>query len=153
MTKHNDGHMGRRLTEEEKEKVLISIIESGTITKAAEAIGMATSIIYDEIDRSKSFKKAIEQARNKYGDTLERIMDDRIREGTDKASGILLIFALKAIKPHMYREKVEHQIEGTLNIISGIPRPQDIKNNDVNNDDKNENVKRTRGRPRKNPIV
>ena len=114
--------MPDRITEDQKAKALKVYADKGTILAASLAISMSRETIYQEMKRDKEFKKAMINAKQSYVESLEDVLDSRIRSKTDKASAILLIFKLKKENPD-YRDKVEHKVDANVTIISGVPRP------------------------------
>ena len=114
--------MSIRITEEEKNKVIEVYAEKGTVLKAAQSVGMSKQTVHAEMNRDKEFKKAMTFAKHEYVESLEDVLDARIRSQTDKASAILLMFKLKK-EDHEYRDKVEHKVDAEITIISGVPRP------------------------------
>lgn len=116
-----------RITAEQKAKVIEGITKSGNNTIAAAHAGIHRTAITRECKRDKKFSDDIQVARDAYADVLEQIADRRIRDDTDKASAILLMFRLKALRPDMYRELSTVKHEGDIKIISGIPRPLSVK--------------------------
>ncbi len=116
--------MPERITKEQKDKVLEALQKSGNNTIAAQHAGIDRKTITRECKRDKKFAADVLSARDSYADLLESIADKRIRDGNDKASGILLIFRLKALRPDMYRESQTVHHEGNIKIISGVPRPE-----------------------------
>jgi len=116
-----------KITEEQKSKAIIVYAQTGNLTKAAHAVGLNRITLYRETKRSKTFRTELENAKAVYCDALEAILDERIeaaKDGKDKASAILLIFKLKAELPNKYRERIEHKVDTSVKIISGIPRPE-----------------------------
>lgn len=112
-----------RITEEQKAKVLEALVKSGNNTIAAAHAGVERHTITAECKRDKRFATAVQIARDAYADVLEAIADRRIKDDKDKASAILLIFRLKALRPEVYRENQTIKHEGNIKIISGVPRP------------------------------
>jgi len=112
-----------RLDEAKKEQVIKAYAIHGNYKKAAEAVGVSRSSVFNEMKKSAVFKKAMEEAKACYVDDLEAILDKRIKDGTDKMSGILLMFKLKAEQPDKYRENVSHKVEGSVKITTHIPGP------------------------------
>lgn len=115
--------MPNRITEEQKNKAVKEYAEHGTITRAANAIGMSRVTLYEEMKRSKEFKQAMLNAKKEYVEGLEDVLDARIKSASDKASAILLMFKLKK-ENHDYRDKMEHRVDAEVTIISGVPRPK-----------------------------
>ncbi len=114
-----------RITAEQKAKVIEALHKSGNNTIAAAHAGVDRNCITRECKRDKKFARDIQVARDAYADVLESIADKRIRDDTDKASAILLMFRLKALRPNMYRDNQTIHHEGNIKIISGVPRSID----------------------------
>lgn len=115
--------MSTRIIEAQKNKAIDVYAEMGTILKASQAVSVSRQTIYEEMKRDKSFKKAMTDAKQAYVESLEDVLDKRIRDNNDKASAILLMFKLKK-ENHDYRDKVEHKVDAEIRIISGVPRPK-----------------------------
>lgn len=131
VTKHPGGRPAHnRITEEQKAKVLEAIAKSGNYTVAAQHAGITRVSIWAESRRDKKFAADILQARDAYGDVLEAILDQRIKDGSKQAD-ILLMFALKANKPDKYRELSTVKHEGNIKIISAVPRSSNTVVKDI----------------------
>ena len=111
-----------RITEQQKNKAITTYKTFGTVTRAADACGTSRQTLYEEMKRDTAFKKAMTNAKQEYVESLEDVLDHRIRDANDKASAILLMFKLKK-ENHDYRDKVEHKVDAEVTIISGVPRP------------------------------
>jgi len=116
-----------KLTPEVRLKAVEAYAKSGILTVAAKEAGVCRTTLWAEARRNKAFKRQLEQAKGVYTDYLEGILNERIADGKDKMSGVLLMFKLKAEMPDKYRERVDHKVEGNIKIISGVPRPNDKK--------------------------
>lgn len=107
----------------------------GTITHAAEAVGIAASTHYGWLEQEKDGKREgyaemFAQAEKRYCDRIEREIDRRAIEGWDepvhyqgervdlvrKYSDTLLIFRAKAQMPQKYRDQSSVEITGGLTI-------------------------------------
>ena len=115
--------MSIRITTEQKNKALEIYAKHGTVLKAAQFASVSRQTIYEEMKRDKDFKKAMLNAKQEYVESLEDVLDARIRSHEDKYSAILLMFKLKK-ENHEYRDKVEHKVDAEITIISGVPRPK-----------------------------
>jgi len=115
--------MSNRITEEQKNKAIEVYAEMGTVLKASQSVGVSRQTIYEEMKRDKVFKQAMTHAKQAYVESLEDVLDARIKSKTDKASAILLMFKLKK-ENHEYRDKVDHKVDAEVTIISGVPRPK-----------------------------
>ena len=120
--------MSRRITEEQKQIALENYIESGNLTDAANAAGVARWTLWQEGKRNKDFREALDFAKQTYNEQFEKLLDERIKDPSDlykdKASALLLMFKLKAEYPDKYRERIDHKVEGNVKIITGVPRPE-----------------------------
>ena len=114
--------MSIRINTEQKNKAIEVYAKHGTILKASQFASVSRQTIYEEMKRDKDFKKAMTSAKQEYVESLEDVLDARIKSQTDKASAILLMFKLKK-ENHEYRDKVEHKVDAEVTIISGVPRP------------------------------
>jgi len=112
-----------RITEAQKNKAIEVYAEVGTVLKASQAVGVSRQTIYEEMKRDKTFKKLMVDAKQAYVESLEDVLDRRIKDKNDKASAILLMFKLKK-ENHEYRDKSEYKVDAEIKIISGVPRPQ-----------------------------
>ncbi len=115
-----------RITEQQKNKAIEVYAEMGTVLKASQAAGVSRQTLYEEMKRDKLFKKAMTFAKQEYVESLEDVLDHRIKSANDKASAILLMFKLKK-ENHEYRDKVDHKVDAEVTIISGVPRPNAVK--------------------------
>jgi len=122
--------MSQRLTEEQKKKAIEAYAKHGTLNKAGEVAGVSRITLWREMKRNKAFKEAMENAKQEYVEGLENLLDERIRDGDDKASAILLMFKLKAERPDKYRETISHKVDADIKVISAVPRPPDRKEPD-----------------------
>ena len=116
-----------RITEEQKQVAIEAYARSGNLSIAAKAAGVSRWTLWNEGKRNAKFRKALDNSKGSYTDTLEAILDRRIVDGYekgDKASAILLMFKLKAEMPEKYREHIDHKIEGEFVFVSHIPRPE-----------------------------
>ena len=118
--------MSNRITEEQKNKAIDVYAEMGTVLKASQSVSVSRQTIYEEMKRDKAFKTAMTNAKQSYIESLEAVLDRRIKDKNDKASAILLMFKLKK-ENHDYRDKVEHKVDAEVTIISGVPRPNAAK--------------------------
>ena len=115
--------MSNRITEEQKNTAVKEYAVCGTMSRSAGKAGVSRQTLYEEEKRDKKFKQAMLNAKKEYIDSLEDVLDARIRSAKDKASAILLMFKLKK-ENHDYRDKVEHKVDAEVTIISGVPRPK-----------------------------
>ena len=90
-----------------KKLFIAALKEWGTFAKASEASGVPRRTIRRYRDEDLEFAEAVADAVEEYGDELQQIMFDRIKNpskgiGTDT----LLIFALQGAKPETYRPQI-----------------------------------------------
>lgn len=96
--------------------------EMGVIRRACEVAGVGRRTHYDWMEAKPDYKEAFEAAKEDAADSLEVEVYRRAVTGVDKPAGwykgkaggmvreysdTLLIFALKALRPEKYRERVE----------------------------------------------
>lgn len=82
---------------------LISLAQTGNKTLSAQAAGVHFGAIKRAAQCSAEFAELEEMAREISIGRLEAIA----RARAEKSSDLLMIFLLKALKPHMYRDKYE----------------------------------------------
>lgn len=119
---------GHRLTPKRRKKFLAVLAESGSVTIAAETVGIRRQAVYKARDGDPEFYAAWDKALDTYLDKLEREADRRGVEGIDHPvtfqgvitdtykvfSDNLLMFRMKALAPQKYRENVK--IEGSVTV-------------------------------------
>ncbi len=95
--------------------------ETGSVSRAAQSVGIGRSTLYAWRGADTDFAHAFEDALAAYADALEIEADRRGVEGVEKGvyyqgqrvdsvrdySDTLLMFRLKALKPKIYREKTK----------------------------------------------
>ena len=87
-------------------RFLVAYAELGEITSACKASGVGRTTAHEwlKLD-SFGFKDRFKEAQDVHTDGIERIMWDRISTPTgNRGSDILLMFALKARRPDVFRE-------------------------------------------------
>jgi hypothetical protein len=90
------------------------------VTLAAKGAGIDRTSAYDHYKTQPDFAAAWDDAKDAAVEILEAEAWQRAR----KTSDTLIIFLLKAHKPQMYREKIEQQVGGQLEIV--VKREQRI---------------------------
>ena len=104
----------------------MALADSGSVTKASEAVGIQRQSAYEARDNDPEFFDAWDKALDAYLDKLEREADRRGVEGIDHPvtylgritdrykvySDNLLMFRMKGLAPQKYRENVK--IEGSV---------------------------------------
>ncbi len=83
--------------------------DTGIVRAACVAAGIDRSTAYDERRRSKTFAKAWDEAKEDAADTLEAVARQRATAKIEP-SDTLLIFLLKGMRPEVYRERYEVNI-------------------------------------------
>ena len=94
-------------------RFLNALALGGSVSRACRSCVMARANPYRWADKSVEFRDAMEEARDvgiqRLEDwALQRAMDD------DNPSDRLTEFLLKAHRPHVYRERVDHHIHGQV---------------------------------------
>lgn len=115
----------------EKEQILLDMLATGkSVYKAAAAAGIGRSTAYEWRDSDPEFKARWEEALEAGIDAMEDEAHRRAVEGVDepvfyqgevcgevrKYSDTLLIFQLKARRPEKYRENVDVNHRGNINV-------------------------------------
>ena len=110
-----------------KRAMLAHLAKTGNITAAAKGAKIERKSYYNWIEKDPDFLADSQRAINQYAEALEAEADRRAVEGVDEPvyqggklvgykrrySDLLLIFRLKALKPEQYRERYEHNIQGS----------------------------------------
>lgn len=84
----------------------------GTIKQAAKIADVDESNHRKNWVKDPEYREAFEEAKNRGVEDLE----DEARRRAKKGSDVLLIFLLKAARPHIYREKIDHAHSGTVEV-------------------------------------
>ena len=95
----------------------------GVLVAAGQACGVHRTTIANWMEQYVRFGEAMRKAKDQYVETLELLLDQRIK-GTGKMADTLLMFKLKREVP-AYRESsvFNNNNIGNINIISAVPRP------------------------------
>ncbi len=115
-----------------KQRFLDAYAQLGTVTSASEHVGISRRDHYHWMERDPDYPARFQTACEKAVDKLEREVVRRGAEGWDepvyqggklvgtvrKHSDLLLIFALKGLRPDKYREK--HSVEHTVVTVGAI---------------------------------
>lgn len=117
-----------KLSEKNTEAFLEILRDGGSVTTACQAIGVKRQSIYQRRANDPDFKEAWDDAVESGTDRLEDEAVKRARNSSD----LLLIFMLKARRPHLYRERIEQrvQVDSTHRFdLSGLPvrRLEDLR--------------------------
>ena len=113
---------------------LAAYLETGSITRAAEAAGIQRQQHYRRLKEDPQYAAAFEEAREQFGDALEEEAIRRAREGVEEpvyyqgvvCGGIqrysdgLMQFLLRGVKPEKYRERKEIQHTGAVEIVERL---------------------------------
>ena len=117
-------------TSERKEKFLEVLSETCNVSRSAEAIGVSRQTIYQHVDKDPDFATAFEKARMLGAYSLEDEMVRRGKEGILKPifykgqevgqvkeySDTLLIVLAKGALPDKYKDRVEQEQKGAIEI-------------------------------------
>ena len=121
-------------TAKKMEKFLLTLAETGNVSKACKKSGLARASAYEHKNADPEFASAWAQAAEIYLEVLEAEADRRAVQGTLKPiyqrgikvgtvrefSDTLLIFRLKALAPEKYRERAQVDHSGTVGVVIGI---------------------------------
>ena len=121
---------------ERKRKRLIRALEAyreiGTMEGACKAAGISKIVVYDMLKKYPKFRAAWEDAKESFVDGLEEAGIKRAKERSD----LLLMFFLKAHRPHLYREnqtpKAATQVTYEQHITIASQLAQQIQSGAVN---------------------
>jgi hypothetical protein len=128
-SKNGNGANGiQKRTKVNQKAFLAALCETGNITRAAEAAGVARRQHYNWLDNDSTYLKRFEECIDQAADNLEAEARRRAVEGVAepvfykgkpigavrKYSDTLLIFLLKGARPDKYRER--HQINSTITV-------------------------------------
>jgi len=121
-----------KLTPEQQETAVTTYEEKGTLKAAAKAIEISRASLYNAIKADKKFAAKMEQAKETYRDGIRDLIHSMVKGEVDfKAPrGLMTMFHAKAHMPE-YREQVTQKHEGTIKVITGIPRPKKKDKKDV----------------------
>lgn len=83
-------------------------------TAACDLVGVGYSTPSSWKHRDVIFREAFEEAQPAVADRMERLAEEVIqgRREMDRSATLLLIFRLKALRPHMYRDRVSLEHTG-----------------------------------------
>ena len=108
-----------RLTEENKKLAIEGYMITGTYAGAATKAGVHYKTIPLNMKKDKHFQEDMEAALEFNTEILEQVAAKRAMEKSD----LLMMFLLKARKPNVYREIVDHKVDTTIKIITAVPEP------------------------------
>jgi hypothetical protein len=100
-------------TPENEAAFLAALSDGYSIFRAAKAASIGRTTAYEWRDADEDFKNRWLEAVENGTDTLEDEARDRAMDDSDT----LLIFTLKARRPEKYRDNVNHNHSGNLNIL------------------------------------
>lgn len=131
-----------KFTADKRAKFLAHLAQYGFVTRAAKAAGIHRDTARDTYDNDPAFHKAWDDALAEYIEALEAEADRRAYKGTLKPvfyqgekcgvvrefSDTLLIFRLKALRPDIYKDRVENNHTGNVTVeIVRFGQGQDSK--------------------------
>lgn len=93
-----------------RKRFLVALEETGNVTLAAQIAGWHRQRAYELRASDPEFAKQWEQAHEVSVEKLEAIARERAKQQSDT----LMIFLLKALRPHVYRDKLEVQQSGEV---------------------------------------
>lgn len=91
-----------------EDRFISAYTQCGVVSYACQAAGIGRAAVYDRREKSPAFAKRWADAEEAAVEGLEQVAIDRARGGSD----LLLIFLLKAHKPHKYRDRMTIQNDG-----------------------------------------
>jgi hypothetical protein len=112
---------GPKINTKWHEAFLERLRESGVVSDAAKAVGIHRCVAYDHRERFPKFSKAWDEALEV---AVEQLEVEAVRRARDY-SDLLLIFLLKAAKPHKYRETRRLEVSGPTGGPVEIATPQE----------------------------
>lgn len=101
-----------RATKKARESFLLTLRECGNITAACRAAGISRDTAYRWREQDPEFDKWWDAALDASTDHLEEVAYKRAEEQSD----LLLMFLLKARRPALYREQVQHTVAGDIHL-------------------------------------
>lgn len=115
------------LTKTQK-KVIENIAKCGRVGESCAAAGCHRRSHANWLLDNEEYKEDFEYAKDLYVESLEKVVDDRARKGSD----ILLMFLTKAHAPSKYRDNASVQLTGAdggnLKVqveFVGVPKPNE----------------------------
>ena len=119
--------MSLRITEEQKKIAVEVYAEKGNLIDAGKAAGVASITLLRERKRCAAFRKLMEESRELYCENIRRKLNDMTEDGNAKQPQFLATIAQARAHMAEYRDKIDHSVEGSIKIISGVPRPEEKK--------------------------
>jgi len=114
-----------KLTEEQQETAILIYEEKGTLKAAAKSLEMSRTSLQNSIKADKKFASRMEQAKETYRDGIRDLIH-KVAKGemeVKSPQSLIIMFHAKAHMPE-YREQITQKHEGTIKVISGVPRPK-----------------------------
>ena len=107
---------------------LVALSERGIVTEACAAASVSRTPAYELRKEDEEFAAAWDAALEVAADGLESVMHQRLAEPMgNRGSDVLLMFALKAMRPDRYREKVANPMLSNTDIVVTLKLgPDDI---------------------------
>lgn len=93
-----------------KAAFLAALAKYGSISAACRATGTGRQTHYDWLKADPDYAQGFADANEERIERLEAEADRRAKEGSD----VLLIFLLKAARPSVYRERIDHRVNGEV---------------------------------------
>ena len=132
---NNLGNFGqeRQLTEELKEEVIKHVAICGTLKYASNRVGVTVRVIQEEIRKSLLFKKRINEAvkigREAVADRAVEMLRQAafLEAGLDKSALTANLALANAYSDGFRTQKVEHEVRGSVRVITAVPRPKYIE--------------------------
>lgn len=114
--------MARTTRTTKKARFLEALRRGMSVTAAAQAIGVGRRTVYDWREADPDFASAWDEAVEDGTDLLEDEAWRRAFAGSDT----LLIFLLKARRPHKYRDNhhVQHDGGVRVEVVTSLPEPE-----------------------------
>jgi hypothetical protein len=97
----------KAIKENKKAPFLEAFARIGTISGAAEAVGISRYAVHDWKNNDPAFDEAFRQAETALTENLESVAVDKALKGDNQ----LIQFLLKARAPQKYTERYKHEIE------------------------------------------
>ncbi len=121
---------GIKITEEKKKLIIESLRQYGTIVAAAKIVGISDTAIHNEMNRSPSFKDAINKARDEgrghVGESaLQVVMSMAFDKDVENRNRLTAALALGNAFIPGFRgtTNIQGKIEHDVRVLTAIPRP------------------------------
>lgn len=110
-------HVFRNIPHVQKRKFLLTYSQTGNLTQTCRRTDTHHSMHYYWLETDEAYAEAYDRAKQMAADYLESIAVERATR-EDSPSDTLLIFLLKGMLPHKYRESAQTQIN--------VDRPMEV---------------------------